>query len=279
MPRGRGVSLSLRVTWLGGHEGPPGRDGWDLLRGLREARVVSRSRTTLTEEGLLDLPSGPLPVHRKVYAYRGVRALLGGAFRTTFAAEGRAAREAEALRLLGALGLAPEPVALAERRTGGFLREAMLASRTVEGARPLDALPVDAALAAAAGRAAGRIHAAGLADLDLAPRNLVCVPRGGSLGGREGGHRAPARGGARGRGAGPGPGRPPRGARGARGPRRPPRPARGLRRGGRGRARGARGGDPGGPRAPREAGPALRRGPPRGRGARSAPSSSAARRG
>jgi hypothetical protein len=167
--------MAVKVDWCEGFEGPPGPEGWRILWQIRDARVVSRSRTTLTESGVADLPSGPVPVHRKVYVYRGVAAILGGAFRTTFAAPGRARRELAALRRLGALGLAPLPVAVGERRTAGFLRQAILATRTVDGGRDLGSVPPDAALAAAAGRAAGTIHAAGLGDLSLAPRNLVAA--------------------------------------------------------------------------------------------------------
>lgn len=165
--------MAVTVDWCEGFVGPVGAEGWRLLWQIRDARVVARSRTTLTEAGVLDLPAGPTPVHRKVYEYRGAAALLGGAFRTTFAARGRARRELDALRRLAALGLAPVAVAVAERRTAGFLRQAILATRTVEGGRDLGAAEPDEALAAAAGRAAGTIHAAGLGDLSLSPRNLV----------------------------------------------------------------------------------------------------------
>jgi tRNA A-37 threonylcarbamoyl transferase component Bud32 len=167
--------MSLILEWFPGFEGPPGEAGWALLLGPGDAVLVSRSRTTRTESGVLALPAGPVPVHRKVYSYPGLGSILKGAFRTTFAAPSRARREADALRRLGALGLAPPPVAIAERRTGSVLREAILAVRTVEGGLPLPDAPPDPDLAAAAGRAAGRIHAAGLAHLSLAPRNLVAA--------------------------------------------------------------------------------------------------------
>jgi hypothetical protein len=169
--------MAVTVEWVGGFRGPPGEAGWRILDGMRETRVVARSRTTATESGILDLPDGPVPVHRKTYSYRGLGALLSGAFRTTFAAPGRARLEVEALLALGALGLAPPPVALAERRTAGFLREAVLAVRTVDGGTGLDGADPAGDLAAAVGRAAAAMHAAGLGDLSLAPRNLV-VARG-----------------------------------------------------------------------------------------------------
>jgi len=183
--------MAVNVEWF---EGYGGRG--EAIPSLRGAVVVARSRTSITERGVLDLAAGPVPVHRKVYRYNGIGALLSGLFRTTFAAPSRARREAEALRRLAALGLAPAPVLLVERRTAGFLREAILAVRTVEGGADLSAAPPSPGLAAAVGRAAGRMHAAGLGDLSLAPRNVVTagdavmkvdsgrlreVPRGGSI--------------------------------------------------------------------------------------------------
>lgn len=170
--------MGVTVAWLGAHRGPSGEEGWRLLTELEGAVVVARARTVLTERGLLRLPSGPREVFRKVYSYRGWGAKARGILRTTFGARSRAAREAEALRLLGALGLAPEPVALAERRTLGFLDAAILAVGAVPGGRDLAALEAAPGLAAAAGEAAGRMHAAGLGGLDLAPRNLVAAPEG-----------------------------------------------------------------------------------------------------
>jgi len=191
--------MAVTVEWLGGFAGPAGPAGWLLLGALREARVVARSRTTVTESGILDLPAGPVPVHRKTYSYGGWAAPIAGAFRTTFAAPGRARLEERALRRLGALGLAPAAVALAERRTAGFLREAILAVRTVEGGSPLEAAPPSADLAVAVGRAAGAMHAEGLGDLSLAPRNLVVArgPGGWTVSKVDSGRlRAAARGGA-----------------------------------------------------------------------------------
>ncbi len=181
--------MGSAIEWFG-EFGRPGLS----VPALRDARIVARSRTTITESGLLDLPGGAVPVHRKAYSYEGIGALLSGAFRTTFAAKSRARREAEALVRLGPL--APRPVVLVERRTAGFLREAVLVVLTVEGGRALPEVPPSAALAAAVGRAAGTMHAAGLGDLSLAPRNLVVsgeailkvdsgrmrvVPRGGAV--------------------------------------------------------------------------------------------------
>lgn len=171
--------MGREVRWFGELRGPAGDEGWALLASLRDARVVARSRTALTEEGLLDLPSGEVRVFRKVYAYRGFGAKVRGMFRTTFLARSRAAREADALRRLHGMGLAPAPLAMAEERTLGFLDEAMLATRAVPGGRDLSGLDPLPGLAAAAGRAAGRMHAAGLGRLDLAPRNLVAAPSAG----------------------------------------------------------------------------------------------------
>jgi hypothetical protein len=173
---------------------PPGREGRrthgrngrlvrgllrTLLSSLREPRLVAKSRTTITESGLLDLPSGTVAVFRKTYSYRGLGPKARGMFRTTFLAPGRAARESEALLRLGALGLAPDPVARVERRTLGFLDEAMLAVRAVEGGRDLSVLPCAPGLPAALGAALGRIHAAGLGRLDGAPRNWIAAPAAG----------------------------------------------------------------------------------------------------
>ena len=169
--------MALNVEWFGGYGGR----GFPIPA-LRGARVVARSRTTITESGILELPGGSVAVHRKIYRYDGTGALLSGMFRTTFAARSRARREAEALLRLGALGLAPQPVVLLERRTAGFLLEAVLAVRTVEGGRSLADAEPSPDLAAAVGRAAGAIHAAGLADLSLAPRNLVVGRVGGGWG-------------------------------------------------------------------------------------------------
>ncbi len=169
--------MGVQVRWFAGFEGPGGAEGWSRLLSLRDARVVARSRTSLTEAGILDLPSGPVEVFRKTYSYPGFGAKARGLFRTTFGTPGRAAKEATALIRLHALGLAPVPVALAERRVLGLLDEAVLAVRAVPGGRDLEAADPAPGLAAAAGRAAGRMHAAGLGHLDLAPRNLVAVPR------------------------------------------------------------------------------------------------------
>ena len=173
--------MALAVEWFEGFRGSPGgEEGWALLGNLGEARLVARSRTTRTESGILDLPSGPVPVHRKIYEYPGWAAGILGAFRTTFAAPGRARREVRALRALAAFGFAPAPVALAERRAAGFLVEARLAVRTVEGGTPLDGTAPGGELARAVGRTVGRVHAAGLGDLSLSPRNIVAArgPRG-----------------------------------------------------------------------------------------------------
>ncbi len=172
---GRG-SVTVTITWYGSHAGPAGEEGWRLLHAIEGAVVVARARTVVTESGLLPLPGGRLAVFRKVYSYRGFAPKLRGLFRTTFAAPSRAMREAEALRRLGALGLAPAAVACAERRTSGLLDEAVLVSEAVAGGRDLASRDAEPGLAAAAGAAAGRMHAEGLGDLSLVPRNLVAAP-------------------------------------------------------------------------------------------------------
>ena len=176
--------MALRLEWEGPYAGPAGEAGWCLLLDIGDPVLVSRSRTTRTEAGDLLLPRGPVPVHRKVYDYPSVRSRLSGAFRTTFAAPGRARRERGALLRLRNLGeplLAPEPVALGERRSAGFLVQAVLAVRTIGGGRNLEEAEASVTLARETGRAAGRMHAAGYGGLDLSPRNLVAAPgRGGA---------------------------------------------------------------------------------------------------
>ena len=168
--------MGLKVEWFGEfHGAPAGEEGWALLGDLRDARPVATSRTTRTDAGLIDLPAGAVNVHRKVYEYRGIGALLRGAFRTTFAAPGRARREADALRSLGTSGFAPPPVGLGERRVAGFLVESRLAVRTVEGATQLDGTPPALDLARALGRRIGMVHRAGLGELSLSPRNVLAA--------------------------------------------------------------------------------------------------------
>jgi len=170
--------MTEAVHWYGWQGAGSGPEGWRLLHLLENPVVVARSRTVVTESGLLRLPSGPLPVFRKTYAYRGLGPKLRGLFRTTFAAPGRAEREADALALLGALGLAPDLVARGERRVLGLLEEAILVTAAVPGGRDLDRLPPAPGLAAAVGRAAGWMHEAGYGRLSLSPRNLVAAPDG-----------------------------------------------------------------------------------------------------
>ena len=69
--------MALKVEWFGGYggRGCPIPD-------LQGARVVARSRTTITESGTLELPGGIVTVHRKVYFYRGIGPLLSAMFRT-----------------------------------------------------------------------------------------------------------------------------------------------------------------------------------------------------
>jgi tRNA A-37 threonylcarbamoyl transferase component Bud32 len=175
--------LALRIEWEPGCRGPQGLEGWRALWRLKEGSLVSAARTSVTERGTLLLDGAAVPVHRKAYAYPGLASRLRGAFRGTLLGRSRARRERDALRVLRSLPggppLAPEPVALAERRGWILLRDALLVSRTLAGAAAVEALGPCPGLPAAVGRAVGRIHAAGWADLDLAPRNLLATPHAG----------------------------------------------------------------------------------------------------
>ncbi|MHC4923679.1 MAG: lipopolysaccharide kinase InaA family protein [Planctomycetota bacterium] len=168
--------MATHVEWESGVAAPSGEEGWRLLMDLRHGLIVALSRTTRTEHGYLELPSGTLSVHRKIYDYETIGSRLKGAFRTTFAAPSRARRELDAIRRLRALGepfLAPAPVVLAERRTAGLLEIAVVATATIEDGAPLDDLEPDETLAEAVGRAVARMHEASFARLDIAPRNFV----------------------------------------------------------------------------------------------------------
>jgi tRNA A-37 threonylcarbamoyl transferase component Bud32 len=167
---------------LEAHHASLGRDAATVLASFHEARVVTRSRTTLTECGLLETASGPLSVYRKTCDYPDLSARLRGVMRTTLLASSRSRRERGALLRLRDLGppdLAPEPVALEEERRGGFLVRSRLWVLTVDGAADLDRTEPHVDLADALGTALGRIHGARLGRLDAAPRNFLAARRGG----------------------------------------------------------------------------------------------------
>jgi tRNA A-37 threonylcarbamoyl transferase component Bud32 len=115
---------------------------------------------------------------------------MRGAFRNTFAAPSRAAREDRALRHLAECGIQPElALGYAERRWLGWLREARLLTRgfgdedlaqrierrrAESEARPglrADELP-------GLGAFLGAIFDSGLVDPDLRVRNLLCAGTG-----------------------------------------------------------------------------------------------------
>lgn len=119
-------------------------------------------------------------VYIKTYDYPRVADRLRGALRNTGPfTPSRARREAEAAAWLAQHGfLAAEVVGVAEFRTLGFVRRAILATRAVHG-QPLDRLlpeaapPARAAIGAALGDFVGRLHRLGFRDRNLDLRNLL----------------------------------------------------------------------------------------------------------
>jgi hypothetical protein len=125
----------------------------------------------------VERPAGALDLAVKWSHWRGLRRGLGDALRGS-----RAARALAGARWLEGLGSAhAEPLALAERRRFGLVRESFLLSRFVGDAAPL---PVALAelrarprrrreVARALGDLAGRLHARGLDHTDLKHSNLL----------------------------------------------------------------------------------------------------------
>lgn len=142
-------------------------EDWALLTG----ETVARSRTSET----LRVQAFGLDLHLKRYRYSIRRAVQGG-LRNTFLGPSRAAGEFRMLSRLG-VELAPRPIALGEHRKAGFLREAFLATETVEGARPLD-ITLSRDGARALGACVGRLHAGGIVHGGLFPRNVLATPDG-----------------------------------------------------------------------------------------------------
>jgi hypothetical protein len=130
---------------------------------------------------------GNHPCHVKFYVYPGWRSRLRGALRNTFLVPSRVAREWAALARLAEAGLQPDlRLFWGERRTLGFLTEAVLVTRTVtapdleqwarahgpdrlQALEPLLAAWVDA------------LHRAGHRDRNLDPRNILVVETDGRL--------------------------------------------------------------------------------------------------
>ncbi len=136
--------------------------------------LLARHRTGWTAR--LELPPFGLCV-LKLYFYPGLETLRG-AFRNTFLAPSRAAREARTLLWLRTRGLgAAEPLAFGEERTLGWLRKAWLLTRYVE-AENLETLlsgepAPEADLFGALGEWLGRAHALGLQDRNPHLRNFL----------------------------------------------------------------------------------------------------------
>ena len=116
----------------------------------------------------------------KVYHYPGLETLRG-AFRNTFLAPSRAAREAETLLWLRRMDLgAPEPIAFGEERLLGWLRRAWILTRFLD-ASDLEALvrrglPGGPSPARALGAWLGKAHALGLEDRNPHFRNFLARP-------------------------------------------------------------------------------------------------------
>ncbi len=136
--------------------------------------LLARHRTGWTAR--LDLPPFGACV-LKLYVHPGLETLRG-AFRNTFLAPSRAAREARTLLWLRARGLgAPEPLAFGEHRFLGWLRKAWILTRYVE-AENVEALlsrkpPPEEDLYEALGEWLGRAHALGLEDRNPHLRNFL----------------------------------------------------------------------------------------------------------
>ncbi len=155
---------------------------WRLLLDLPAATVHSRSRTTETVS--IELP-GVGRVVRKLWTWPRRRDRLKGALRTTWVARSPARREFDALARLHALSggpFAPEPLGFLDHREHGVLRECVLVTREIEGAQDLArwlvATPPGRARSAVLARLAARVremHDAGLADLEMHPRNVLVV--------------------------------------------------------------------------------------------------------
>jgi len=141
--------------------------------------LLARHRTGWTAR--LDLP-GLGPCVLKVYGHPGLEPLRG-AFRTTFLAPSRVAREARTLLWLRERGLgAPEPLAFGERRLLGWLRQAWILTRYLPAPdleRLLgEGLPPGPSPARALGAWLGRAHALGLEDRNPHLRNFLARPAG-----------------------------------------------------------------------------------------------------
>ncbi len=189
-PSGAGLvsrrdGLRVRVDWTAGSA--PGNEVVERLirivvNGLRRSSPPAtpfRSTRTTACYRLVDREPTP-PIFLKVYWYKDVRAVLRGCLRNTWLGRSRAKAEWIALRRMRDAGVAtPAPVALIESRRGRGLRACAIATAWIDDAVPLDRAWVDAdafgrrRLLDACAATVARLHAAGLADGDLHPRNIL----------------------------------------------------------------------------------------------------------
>lgn len=161
---------------------------WRTLLGFEPLAVHARSRTT---ETVTVAVTGLGRVVRKRWTWPRRRDRLKGALRTTWAARSPARREFEALARLRGLEdgpFAPEPLGYLEHREHGVLRACVLVTREVAGAedlaRWLVGAPPGRAREEILVRLAERVramHDAGLADLEMHPRNVLVVPSTGDV--------------------------------------------------------------------------------------------------
>jgi tRNA A-37 threonylcarbamoyl transferase component Bud32 len=150
------------------------------IASLAPVSVLARSRTT--ETAVVDLPGLGRAVRKRWWWPRAADRAKG-AFRTTVAARSPARREMEALlrlRRLPSGPCAPAPLAIVEERRAGVLQACALLLEEVAGATDLATFLRDerdaARRAAVLFDLAARVremHAAGLVDRDLHPRNVL----------------------------------------------------------------------------------------------------------
>lgn len=155
----------------------------EALLALPVSRELAASRSTRCEA--VTAPDGRACV-RKTWTWPRVRDRWKGAFRTTVGARSPAERERRALERLRALPVgpcAPAPLATAEERDLGVLRRCVLLLERIDGATDLATFlrdATDAGLRAAVlddlARRVAAMHAAGLLDRDLHPRNVLVEP-------------------------------------------------------------------------------------------------------
>lgn len=131
---------------------------------------------------MLRWAEGHATFYLKIYRYPGLRGPLRGAFRNTFAAPSRAAREDRTLRHLADRGVQPGLAAgFEERRCLGFLREARLLTRGFGDGDLAQALAAGPLPGAELDRLADFVAAmfdSGVRDPDLVARNLLREGRG-----------------------------------------------------------------------------------------------------